>query len=161
MGSNDIFNRRRQERQARKEDIKKQKPDRWLIVCEGTKTEPNYFDGAVKAFNQEFEEKHRLKVDIIGKGMNTVSLVKSVEELQDKIDDYRQKELPYGKIFVVFDKDSFAPALFNEAIDMCCRSGYIPLWSNQAIEYWFLLHFHYIDVLSLLLFHFHLIHALL
>lgn len=23
--------------------------------------------------------------------------------------------------------------------------GYIPLWSNQAIEYWFLLHFNHID----------------
>ena len=29
---------------------------------------------------------------------------------------------------------------------MCERNGYIPLWSNQAIEYWFLLHFNYIDV---------------
>ena len=28
---------------------------------------------------------------------------------------------------------------------MCERNGYIPLWSNQAIEYWFLLYFNYID----------------
>ena len=28
---------------------------------------------------------------------------------------------------------------------MCENNGYIPLWSNQAIEYWFLLHFNYID----------------
>ena len=78
--------------------------------------------------------------------MNTVSLVNSVEDLLHDIDEYKISTIPYGKIFVVFDKDSFTPEAFNQAIIMCEKSGYIPLWSNQAIEYWFLLHFHYIDV---------------
>ena len=27
---------------------------------------------------------------------------------------------------------------------MCDNNGYIALWSNQAIEFWFLLHFNYV-----------------
>lgn len=54
--------------------------------------------------------------------------------------------IPYGKIFVVFDKDSFSDDEFNKAINMCNKNGFIPLWSNEAIEFWFLIHFNYIDV---------------
>lgn len=78
--------------------------------------------------------------------MNTKSLVKSVDEIIAEIDEYRTSSIiPYGKIFVVFDKDSFSEKTFDEAITMCIKNGYIPLWSNQAIEFWFLLHFNYID----------------
>lgn len=28
---------------------------------------------------------------------------------------------------------------------MCEKYKYIPLWSNQAIEYWFILHFNYAE----------------
>ncbi len=75
--------------------------------------------------------------------MNTKSLVKAAD-LQIEIDKYSYNEIPYGKIFVVFDKDSFDADDFDEAIKMCENNGYIPLWSNQAIEFWFLLHFNYI-----------------
>ena len=78
-------------------------------------------------------------------GMNTVSLVKSVEDIQNEIDGYKTTTVPYGKIFVVFDKDSFNSKTFDEAISMCEKNGYIPLWSNQAVEFWFLLHFNYIE----------------
>ena len=78
-------------------------------------------------------------------GKNTISLVRSVEDIQNDIDEYQKAIVPYGKIFVVFDKDSFRDETFNMAIKMCYDNGYIPLWSNQAIEYWFLLHFNYID----------------
>ena len=77
--------------------------------------------------------------------MNTTSLVKSTQDILNEIDEYKISTIPYGKIFVVFDKDSFSNESFNKAIEMCERNGYIPLWSNQAIEYWFLLYFNYID----------------
>ena len=129
----------------RKENISKQKSSNWLIVCEGTKTEPNYFVEAVNEINKNIEDKYKLKVNVIGTGKNTVSLVKSVEDLQVEIDKYNNRLIPYSKIFVVFDKDSFSDKNFDEAINMCQTNGYIPLWSNQAIEFWFLLHFNYID----------------
>ncbi len=145
MGSDNLFHRRKNERQQRKENVKKQKSSNWLIVCEGLQTEPNYFQGAIEEFNGKIEEMYKLKVKIVGKGMNTISLVKTVEYLQNEIDGYRYKTIPYGKIFVVFDKDSFDDETFDKAIQMCHANGYIPLWSNQAIEYWFLLYFHYIE----------------
>lgn len=141
MGSDNLFNKRKEERKRRKENIKKQKSSKWLIVCEGLQTEPNYFIGAVDAINEELKEEDKLKVDVVGKGMNTISLVKSVEGILNDIDECKKSIIPYEKIFVVFDKDSFSSSSFNEAIFM----WYIPLWSNQAIEYWFLLHFHYLD----------------
>lgn len=145
MGSDNLFSKRKEERRKRKENVKKQRSSNWLIVCEGKQTEPNYFKGAVDAINKAIEDRYKLKVKIVGQGMNAVSLVKSVEELQNEIDGYKATTIPYGKIFVVFDKDSFSPKSFDHAITMCKKNGYIPLWSNQAIEYWFLLHFNYID----------------
>ena len=44
MGSDDLFKKRREERNRRKENIRKQKSSNWLIVCEGKETEPNYFE---------------------------------------------------------------------------------------------------------------------
>lgn len=146
MGSDNLFNKRKAERQSRKENIIRQKSSKWLIVCEGEQTEPNYFLGAVNEINKNIDDKYKLKVTIKGEGKNTVSLVKRVDELQNEIDKHKTTTVPYGKIFVVFDKDSFSDDSFNQAIQMCNTNGYIPLWSNQAIEYWFLLHFNYIDV---------------
>lgn len=145
MGKEEIFKRRQQERKARKENILKQKPNNWLVVCEGEKTEPNYFKGAVNEINKTIEDEYKLKVNIVGTGKNTISLVKSVEDIQNDIDGYKSEVIPYGKIFVVFDKDSFDDVIFNKAIEMCYKNNYIPLWSNQAIEYWFLLHFNFVD----------------
>ncbi len=141
MGSDNLHIRRTQERKKRKENTIRQKSSTWLIVCEGTKTEPSYFEKAVEEINKKIDDEYKLKVKIVGKGMNTTSLVNATD-LQIKIDKYNTSIVPYGKIFVVFDKDSFNAKDFDEAIKMCENNGYIPLWSNQAIEFWFLLHFH-------------------
>ena len=63
------------------ENIKKQKSSNWLIVCEGTETEPNYFKGAIEEINKNLSADYKLKVTIVGKGRNTVSLVKTAEDL--------------------------------------------------------------------------------
>lgn len=144
MGSDNLHIRRSAERKSRKENILKQRSSNWLIVCEGTKTEPNYFEKAIQDINTNIEDKYRLKVKVVGKGVSTKSLVKATD-LQIKIDKYSNSVIPYGKIFVVFDKDSFSDDDFDDTIKMCEDNGYIPLWSNQAIEYWLLLHFHYVN----------------
>ena len=143
MGTDNLYIRRTAERRKRQENIIKQKSSNWLIVCEGTRTEPNYFKKAIEEINKKIADEYKLKVKIVGKAMSTTSLVKAAY-LQVKIDKYATTIVPYGKIFVVFDKDSFDAKNFDEAIKMCIDNGYIPLWSNQAIEFWFLLHFHYI-----------------
>ncbi len=145
MGSDNLFKRRQEERKKRKENIKRQKSSKWLIVCEGKKTEPNYFKEAVDVINEEIDYKYKLKVEIVGMGMNTVSLVNSLDKLLSDVDLYKTATIPYEKIFIVFDKDSFRNEAFDKAISICEKRGYIALWSNQAIEFWFLLHFNYID----------------
>lgn len=145
MGTDNIFKRQKNIRIKRKENVLKQKSSEWLVVCEGVETEVNYFLGAVESINSKLKKEDKLKVKVVGQGMNTKSLVSSVEDLINKIDKLRFKTIPYGKIFVVFDKDSFNKNNFDEAIRMCEKYKYIPLWSNQAIEYWFILHFNYVE----------------
>lgn len=49
--------------------------------------------------------------------------------------------IDYNEVFVVFDKDDFPSKNFNAAIEKAMALGYIPIWSNEAFELWFTLHF--------------------
>ncbi|MGM9777907.1 MAG: RloB family protein, partial [Prevotella sp.] len=51
------------------------------------------------------------------------------------------KKRYYDQCWLVFDKDDFPSNEFNRAITMAQRSGFKVAYSNQAFEYWFLLHF--------------------
>ncbi|MGA9399193.1 MAG: RloB family protein, partial [Anaerolineaceae bacterium] len=97
---------------------------RFLIVCEGEKTEPNYF----KCFRGPF-----IVVDAMGIGANTKSLVEQAIELKAK-DDYDQ-------IWCVFDKDDNSVSQFNEAIKLARRNHIKIAYSNQSFELWYVLHF--------------------
>lgn len=56
-----------------------------------------------------------------------------------------KRQIKYGKVFAVFDKDSFKKGQFNNAIFTAERRGYIPIWSNECVELWFLLHFNLLE----------------
>lgn len=109
--------------------LERQRPARFqrqyiLIVCEGKNTEPDYF------------RKFRLTSAIIktvGGIRNTVSLVEYTQKLQIK-DQYDQ-------VWCVFDKDEFSDKDFNEAIKRAEKMGFGVAYSNQAFEYWLILHF--------------------
>ncbi|MEG0977384.1 MAG: RloB family protein [Bacilli bacterium] len=141
MGSDGFYLRHTKEREKRKKDILELRPNSWLIICEGSKTEPNYFYKAVEDFNKCNLLKSELRVTIKGLGMNTTSLVKKADSLINEVDLFNNKIPLYEKIFVVFDKDDFSNSEFNSAIKMCKENGFIALWSNQSFEYWLLLHF--------------------
>ncbi len=136
----------RKERTPRKSGILRQEKSKWLVVCEGTKTEPNYLKGVIEFMNTKIPQDMQLDVTITGMGMNTTSLVDKAMELQNLVDRKKREVLiPYKYTIVVFDKDSFSDNDFNKAIQMCEKEGYIACWSNQAVEYFFLLHFFYCD----------------
>jgi len=101
---------------------------RFLIVCEGEKTEPNYF--------QQFRAPS-LVVKVEGLGMNTLSLVQKVIELQN-LDDYDQT-------WCVFDKDDFPGKDFTGAIILARKNGIKVAYSNQSFELWYVLHFCYMQ----------------
>jgi len=109
---------------------------RILIVCEGEKTEPNYF----KKFpaNPEVYD----QIDIHGTGYNTVSLVN--EAIRLKHDALKRKE-PYIEVWCVFDKDDFSIDQFQNAINLAKINKIKCAYSIEAFELWYLLHFNFYD----------------
>lgn len=99
-----------------------------LIVCEGEKTEPNYFKAMI-------DKKHSkvIDVDIEGEGRGTVSLIRKTMEIRDA--SYKE----YDRVWAVFDRDSFYD--FNEAIALAEENNINCAWSNESFELWYCLHF--------------------
>lgn len=144
MGTDNLQKRRKQKRKERKSKELDRRSETWLIVCEGEKTEKKYFEDLFAYINSI--SKVKIKCKIIGTGKNTKSLVNSVDDFfrySDRL--VSETYIPYAKVFTVFDKDDFSDEQFNSAIDMSEKRGYIPLWSNQCIEFWFILHFEYLQ----------------
>lgn len=102
----------------------------FLIVCEGEKTEPLYF----KSFRVS-----KKVYDVIGLGANTDSLVKKTIEIRDS------EITTYDEVWCVFDRDSFPPQNFNNALALARRNNIHVAYSNEAFEIWYLLHFHFHD----------------
>ena len=134
--------RKRTEREARKrlEGVRSLRRY-FLIVCEGDKTEPNYFKGLKQDLPKGVLTHHQ--VDVRGTGFNTQSLIDEALRLQELLKTQTGRIV--DRLWVVFDRDSFAPEEFNNAIQRC--QGMSPAigcaWSNEAFEFWYLLHFHY------------------
>ena len=101
----------------------------FLIICEGKKTEPNYF----QAFR--IPDLSVKQLDVIGLGDNTLSLVERAKEIKDKGN--------YNYVWCVFDRDSFPAGKFNAAITSAYNNEMHVAYSNEAFELWYLLHFHF------------------
>lgn len=108
---------------------------RVLIVCEGEQTEPNYF----KSFDS-IESSGGLVFDITSDGgkINTIQVVNKAIELREKAKNNGQ---PYDSVWAVFDRDSFKPTDFDNAISKARSKGIGCAWSNEAFELWYVLHF--------------------
>jgi hypothetical protein len=101
--------------------------DRFLIVCEGERTEPLYFDA--------FRVPKYVQVE--GTGFNTISLIKKALEIRDSSKD------KYDQVWCVFDKNSFSEQDFNNAISFAEKHRIKVAYSNEAFELWYILHFGY------------------
>jgi len=109
-------------------EIRNMRP-RILIVCEGKKTEPNYF----RSF--------RVTNDVYGEGIETIRVVEEAIRRNDT-------DGPFTQIWCVFDRDDFPPDNFDNAIHMVRsreQEGFRVAYSNEAFELWYLLHFEYLD----------------
>lgn len=103
----------------------------FLIVCEGEKTEPNYFKSFPKKVGRFIYD-----IEFEGGRISTLKVVKKAIELRDKS---KQK---YDRVWAVFDRDSFKANSFNSAIMKAKAKNINCAWSNEAFELWYLLHFH-------------------
>ncbi len=104
----------------------------FLIVCEGEKTEPNYF----KSFPNKVG-KYIFDIKFDGGGISTLKVVEKAIELRA---NSKQK---YDRVWAVFDKDSFQPNSFNSAILKAKANNIECAWSNEAFELWYLLHYQF------------------
>ena len=103
----------------------------FLIVCEGEKTEPNYFRSFPKQVGKVIYD-----IEFDGGGISTLKVVEKAIELRDK------SSQKYDRIWAVFDRDSFKANSFNSAISKARANNIKCAWSNEAFELWYLLHFH-------------------
>jgi hypothetical protein len=110
-------------------EVREQRP-RFIIVCEGTKTEPRYFAGF----------RANIQVESVGRG--ALEVVVTAIRLRDE-GDYRDPLL--DRVWCVFDRDDVPAEDFNRAIRLARNEGLGAAYSNQAFELWYLLHFHYVD----------------
>ena len=130
-------------RRKRKEKKRKQSniPERkyFLIVCEGEKTEPNYF----KAIKEDLGKGKIEIVNIKGLGKETIRVVEEAKKLRTEYEENNFRKL--NQTWTVFDRDSFPAKNFNEAIikGENLKRKIKCAWTNEAFELWFLLHFHF------------------
>ena len=109
---------------------------RFLIVCEGSKTEPYYFRSLVKNYESSVREE-----TIKGEGRATVALVERALSIKQSLE--LSNAMSFDRVWVVFDKDDFDD--FNDAIKLASESGLLCAWTNEAFELWYCLHFEYLQ----------------
>ena len=133
MGSDNLFKKRKGT--GRKAASRFQK-DRVAIICEGTRTEPQYFSGL-----RRYLRINKVNFDIhrASGGMDPSAIVKAALK-------YHGKNPDVDRIYCVFDRDEHPH--FKGVVDQIhahARNG-IPLVSITSMpcfEIWILLHFEY------------------
>ncbi len=137
MGTDNLFHKRK-ERKAellRRRRAMKAPYDVILIVCEGGKTEPNYFSELKKAFRLS-----NANVRICGRGADPLNVVNFA------IESFRQ-EPEFDRVYCVFDRDRHTT--YDAALDKVRRARLgkgtkiFAIPSVPCFEFWLLLHFLY------------------
>jgi RloB-like protein len=111
----------------------------FLIFSEGKNTEKSYFE--------QFKLP-TVEVEVIGAGKVTYSLVEYAIPIAQQKNAEREKtgKTKFDEVWCVFDADPVLDAPkqltnFKNAIDLANANGIKVAYSNQAFEYWFILHF--------------------
>lgn len=110
---------------------KREPYDRVLIVCEGAKTEPNYFSDLARHY-----ELSTANIEIVGSGADPLTIVKKGKERQQK---ERKTGEKYDRVYCVFDRDQHAH--FQQASVLAQTSNLRLGRSWPCFEFWLLLHF--------------------
>ncbi len=145
MGSDDLFKKRKARKSAALARPKNTRTayQRYLIVCEGTKTEPYYLQELVRDLNIRH---HTVKIEP-SDGSSPDRVVAHAVKL------YTEDALSgdsFDKVFCVFDRDTHTT--FDAAVQSIDRlkAGKHPkpfesITSSPCFEYWLLLHFGFTD----------------
>jgi len=139
MGTDNLHHKRKERRtQSHNRKKAERKPyDMVLIVCEGGKTEPNYFESL-----RDDLRLSSINVEITGEcGSAPISIV-------EKAIDLYKKNTAYDHVYCIFDKDkhtTYQETLQKITDTRLHKGGKIhAITSVPCFEYWLLLHFNYI-----------------
>lgn len=131
-------------KKKRRQEYLEQKEFRYYIFCEGQQTEPQYFSGFKKYIESNPIYKDMVLVEIEPCGAETMRVIGQAEEY------VRKNKITKGQIWCVYDKDSFPAERFNGVLERAEALNsqnedvqYHAAWSNECIEFWFILHFSY------------------
>jgi len=147
MGSEDLFHERkaRSNQESKRRKASRKPYDRVLIVCEGEKTEPFYFE-EIKVLL----EIDSANIEIDGTcGSSPISVVKHALSLFER--DCASGDT-YNKVYCVFDRDSHET--YEQALEVVNQTNirlikakksteviFTAIRSIPSFEYWLLLHF--------------------
>ncbi|WP_026653755.1 RloB family protein [Butyrivibrio proteoclasticus] len=131
-------------KKKRRTEYLERKEYRFYIFCEGQQTEPQYFNGFKKYIESNPIYKDMVLIEIEPCGAETMRVIGQAE------DYVRRNGITKGQIWCVYDKDSFPAERFNGVLERAevlnAQNKYVQYhaaWSNECIEFWFLLHFSY------------------
>lgn len=140
MGTDNLHHRRKAKvvKELQRRRSRRASYDKILIVCEGEKTEPNYFRELVN-----FYKLNSANVEIDGScGSSPKSVLERAESLALS---EKTKGDAYDRVYCVFDKDSHET--FDETIKKIDNKKPADIFyasiSVPCFEYWLLLHFEY------------------
>lgn len=130
-------------KKRRKEHLE-QKKYRYFIFCEGEQTEPQYFAGFKRLIEDNPIYRDMVLIEIEPCAAETMRVIGKAEKYME------ENKINKGMVWCVYDKDSFPANDFNRVNDRAEALNkknsdlqYQTAWSNECIEFWFLLHFAY------------------
>lgn len=140
MGSEDLFHKRKAKvaKDLDRRQAKRSSYEKVLIVCEGEKTEPNYFNELV-----DYYKLNSANVEIDGScGSSPKSVYEKAVEIYE---NETTRGDSYDKVYCVFDKDThetYSSTLKSISL-MEPKGVFFYVKSVPCFEYWLILHFNY------------------
>lgn len=131
-------------KKKRRTEYLEKKAFRYYIFCEGQQTEPSYFEGFKRYIEKNPIYRDMVLIEIEPCQAETMRVIGMAERY------VKTHHIKQGQIWCVYDKDSFPARDFN-LVEQRARQlnqnspalQYHTAWSNECIEFWFLLHFAY------------------
>ena len=113
-----------------------------LIVCEGEKTEPIYFNALKKRLGMAIVD-----VEVVGEGAAPISVINRAIELREDRKEIAKKrksltKAEYEVIYCVIDVEAPMPhESLARAVNKAESNKFKVILSNPCFEYWYILHF--------------------
>lgn len=127
-------------KKKRRQEYMEMKEYRYYIFCEGQQTEPRYFEGFKKLIEDNPVYRDMVLIEIEPCQTETMRVIGMAERY------VKSNKIKKGQIWCVYDKDSFPAGDFNGVVRRAeqLNKGNLDLqyhtaWSNECIEFWFLL----------------------